>query len=458
MKLPEKFKERMLTYDGVDAERLFYSLENGEPQRAFRVNNIKISTEDYLKINPIDATPIPFAEEGFYTDAERVGGLPHHHAGMIYMQDPSAMITVKALDIKEGWRVLDSCASPGGKTTQLSAAVGDSGIVVCNEYVTKRCRILEENITRLGCRNTVILNLDTKYIAEFYPEKFDLVLCDAPCSGEGMFRKNELAVSEWSPENVEMCAERQMEILENCARCVEKDGYLLYSTCTFSLEENERNVESFLNSHPEFCLCDVSEAVKKHTADGIVFDGCTHDMTLTRRFYPYVSDGEGQFIALMRKTESVISEKTVRRADKKARDGKGKPQAATMEAISVVNKFIADNLCGVDHLKPFIYNDKVYLCPDIEIMPFGVFSAGVLMGEVRKGRLVPSHHLFSALGKYFKNKIELSPDDPRVTDYVNGYEITIPEAPNGFAVITICGAPLGGVKASGGACKNHYLK
>ena len=312
MKLPEKFKERMLTYDGVDAERLFYSLENGEPQRAFRVNNIKISTEDYLKINPIDATPIPFAEEGFYTDAERVGGLPHHHAGMIYMQDPSAMITVKALDIKEGWRVLDSCASPGGKTTQLSAAVGDSGIVVCNEYVTKRCRILEENITRLGCRNTVILNLDTKYIAEFYPEKFDLVLCDAPCSGEGMFRKNELAVSEWSPENVEMCAERQMEILENCAMCVAKDGYLLYSTCTFSLEENEKNAEKFLNMHPEFCLCDVSEAVKKHTADGIVFDGCTHDMTLTRRFYPYVSDGEGQFIALMRKTESVLMSLSMR--------------------------------------------------------------------------------------------------------------------------------------------------
>lgn len=458
MKLPEKFKERMLTYDGVDAEKLFSVLEDGNAQKAFRVNNIKISTEDYLKINPFSAEQIPFAPEGFYTDADKVGNTVQHHAGMIYMQDPSAMITVKAVNVKEGWRVLDACASPGGKTTQLSAAVGDSGVVVCNEYVTKRCRILEENTTRLGCRNTVILNLDTEYIAEFYPEKFDLVVCDAPCSGEGMFRKNELAIQEWSPENVTMCAERQMEILENCAKCVSQDGYLLYSTCTFSLEENEMNVEAFLNSHPEFCLCDVNDAIKPYTADGICFDGCTHDMKKTRRFYPYVSDGEGQFIALMRKTESVCAKDSRKRADKKARDGKGKPSSADLEAISVAKKFIEENLCGVECLKPFVYNGKVYLSPDIEIMPFGVFSAGVLAGEVRKGRLVPSHHLFSALGKSFKNKIALDIDDERLIDYINGHEITVPEAKGGFGVIMVNGSPLGGVKVSDGACKNHYLK
>ncbi len=458
MKLPEKFKERMLTYDGVDAERLFSCLENGDAIRAFRVNNIKISTEEYIKINPFSAKAIPFAAEGFYTDADKVGAHIVHHAGMIYMQDPSAMITVKAVDIKRGWRVLDACASPGGKTTQLSAAVGDEGIVVSNEYVTKRCRILEENTVRLGCRNTVILNLDTKYIAEFYPEKFDLVVCDAPCSGEGMFRKNELAIREWSPENVKMCAERQMEILENCAKCVAPDGYLLYSTCTFSLEENEMNVEKFLNSHPEFSLCDVEESVKAHTADGICFEGAAYDMKKTRRFYPYVSDGEGQFIALMKKTESVFHSNPARKKSKKSKE---KPRSATgdeFEAISVARRFSDENLEGVEYLKPFYYNGKVYLCPDIEIMPFGVFSAGVCMGEVRRGRLVPSHHLFSALGKHFRNKISLDVDDPRLYDYINGLEITVPEAKGGFAVIEINGVSLGGVKVSGGACKNHYLK
>ena len=458
MKLPEKFKERMLTYDGVDAEKLFFVLENGDAQKAFRVNNIKISTDDYMKINPLDAREIPFAEEGFYTSAEKVGSTVPHHAGMIYMQDPSAMITAKAVKIEEGWRVLDACASPGGKTTQLSAAVGDGGIVVSNEYVTKRCRILEENTTRLGCRNTVILNLDTKYIADFYPEKFNLVVCDAPCSGEGMFRKNELAVSEWSLENVEMCAERQMEILENCAKCVARDGYLLYSTCTFSLEENEKNVEKFLDSHPEFYLCEVEEAVKAHTADGICFDGCTRDMKKTRRFYPYVSDGEGQFIALMKKTESLISESRASRRDKKQRDTKGKPQAAELEAIAVAKKFIEENLTGVEYLKPFVYNGRVYLCPDIEIMPFGVFAAGVCMGEVRKGRIIPSHHLFSALGKSFKNQIHIDIDDPRLIDYIGGFEIPLPEAQGGFGAIIVCGAPLGGVKVSGGVGKNYYLK
>ena len=458
MKLPEKFKERMLAYEGVDAEKLFLALEEGEPQKAFRVNNIKISTDDYMAINPFTAKKIPFAKEGFYTDVDKVGGSVLHHAGMIYMQDPSAMITVNAVAIKEGWCVFDACASPGGKTTQLSAAVGDSGIVVSNEYVTKRCRILEENTTRLGCRNTVILNLDTKYIADFYPEKFNLVVCDAPCSGEGMFRKNELAIQEWSLENVQMCAERQIEILENCAKCVAEDGYLLYSTCTFSLEENEMNVERFLDTHPEFCLCEVEDAVKQHTADGICFDGCTRDMKKTRRFYPYVSDGEGQFIALMRKVESTISKNEVARRTKKQRDNKGKPQAAELEAISVAKKFIEENLDGVEHLKPFVYNGKVYLCPDIEIMPFGVFSAGVCMGEVRKGRLIPSHHLFSALGKNFKNKIELDVTDTRLIDYIGGFEIPLPEVKNGFGVITVCGAPLGGVKVSSGVGKNHYLK
>ncbi len=457
MRLPEKFKERMLTYSGVDAERLFSALESGDAKRAFRVNKIKISTDDYLKINTLDATSIPFADEGFYTNADKVGATVAHHAGMIYMQDPSAMITAKALDIKEGWRVLDACASPGGKTTQLSAAVGDSGVVVCNEYVTKRCRILEENVVRLGCRNTVILNLDTKYIAEFYGEKFDLVLCDAPCSGEGMFRKNELALTEWSPENVEMCATRQMEILENCAKCVSAGGYLLYSTCTFSLEENEMNVEKFLISHPEFSLCEVNDAVKAHTAEGIAL-GSACGTKKTRRFYPYISDGEGQFIALMRKDRSIMTEKSIKRAEKNARDGKGKPSRDDLEAINVAKKFLADNCEEIKTLAPFIYNGKLYLCPDIEIMPFGVFSAGVYMGEVRKNRLVPSHALFSALGKSFKNKIELEIDDPRLDLYINGHEIPLPEAQDGFGVITVSGAPLGGVKVSCGVGKNHYLK
>ena len=456
MRIPEKFKERMKSYPGVDTEKLFSALESDEAVKSFRVNNIKISTPDFMAINPFDAKEIPFAKDGFYTTLEKPGSHPYHHAGLIYMQDPSAMITVKAIDVKEGWRVFDACACPGGKTTQLSAAIGDSGILVSNEYVTKRCRILEENTVRLGCRNTVILNLDTKYIAEAYPEKFNLVLCDAPCSGEGMFRKNIAAIEEWSLQNVEMCAERQREILDNCAICVAEGGYLLYSTCTFSLEENEKNIKWFLDKYPEFELCPVSDAVRLHTADGINLEGCDYDMTLTRRFYPYVSDGEGQFIALMRKNYSTQSKSSKRPKKNAAKDLKKFTQEQK-EAVAVAEKFIAENMEGIEYLKPLYYNGKVYLSPDIELTEFGVFSVGVLMGEVRKGRLIPAHHLFSALGNNFKNKIYMSLDDERLADYIGGFEIKDENAKNGWNVIILDGAPLGGVKVSGGSCKNHYL-
>lgn len=456
MRIPEKFKERMRTYPGVDAERLFECLEGEDAVKAFRVNNIKINTDEFMAINPFDAKQISFANEGFYTTEEKPGNHPYHSAGMIYMQDPSAMITLNAIDIKEGWRVLDACACPGGKTTQASAAVGDSGIVVANEYVTKRCRILEENTVRLGCRNTVILNLDTKYLKEAYTELFDLVVCDAPCSGEGMFRKNIAAVEEWSPENVEMCAERQMEILENCAVCVKAGGYLLYSTCTFSMEEDELNVKKFLDNHAEFKLIPVTDKVLENTADGIMIEGCEYDMTLTRRFYPYISEGEGQYICLMQKTCSTVNNNSKKhRKPTKAEDRKITREEK--EAIEVAKKFIEENIEGLEYLKPLWYNGKVYLCPDIKPTEFGVFSLGVLMGEVRKGRLIPAHHLFSALGKKFKNRINMHIDDERLIPYLNGFEIKDEGAKNGWNAVILDGAALGGVKVSGGNCKNHYL-
>lgn len=457
MRIPEKFKERMRNYEGVDAEKLFASLEKDEPVKAFRVNNIKISNEDYLKLDTFASGKIPFSDNGFYTNEEKPGAHPYHMAGMIYMQDPSAQISVNAVDIKEGYKILDACASPGGKTTQASYFAGDSGVVVANEYVTKRCRILEENVIRLGCKNTVIVNLDTKYLAETYPEEFDLVICDAPCSGEGMFRKNIAAVEEWSLENVEMCAERQMEILENCAKCVKCGGYLLYSTCTFSLEENEMNVDKFLNMHDEFELTDVNERILEYTLSGINFEGAVHDMTKTRRFYPYISEGEGQFISLLKKKYSTYEAPNIKKKKQSKNDSK-KQSMEEKEALRVADEFIKENMQDIPYLTPVYYNNKLYLAPDIKIPEFGVFTYGVYMGEVRKGRLIPSHSLFSALGEYFKRKVPLTISDERVEQYLNGHEIYDENAENGFSVVLLDGVPLGGVKVSNGNCKNYYLK
>ena len=303
--LPIEFKERMRALLGGESELLFAEIEGGVAIKSFRINDIKVNVGNGYELPAhIDGERADFPKGAFYTDEAHPGSLPCHHAGMIYMQDPSAMATVHAIKIQEGAIILDSCSAPGGKTTQLAAMTGEEGIVVANEYEAKRCRILLGNVERMGCRNTTVINLDTAVLAEVYPEKFDVVLCDAPCSGEGMFRKNRQAIDEWSLENVMMCAERQREILENVAKCVAAGGSLIYSTCTFSLEENEMNVRWFLEEHSDFELAEVEEGLRAVTSDGICLDGCEVDMTKTRRFYPHVSKGEGQFIAVLKKKAS----------------------------------------------------------------------------------------------------------------------------------------------------------
>jgi len=463
MILPSVFKERMTSLLGSEAGLFFAELENA-PVRAFRVNPIKLTVNDFEEASPsIDRKKAEFPDVAYYTEEQFPGSLPCHHAGMIYMQDPSAMVTVYATEVKSGMKVLDSCSAPGGKTTQLASFIGDGGIIVANEYDTKRCRILQSNVERMGCRNAVVVNLDTAVLAETYPDTFDIVLCDAPCSGEGMFRKNELAVSEWSEENVLMCAERQREILTNVQKCVKNGGKLIYSTCTFSLEENEMNVDWFLKSFPEFELCRVTPELEQMTSDGVCFDGCCFDMSKTRRFYPHVSHGEGQFIAVFEKTASC--EEAITKKDKKGkRKETPKASKADIEALAAAQAFLEENLEKIPVGELICLNGYVYLKPDIALPQYGVFAAGVCVGELVGKRLVPHHQLFSAYGHLFKRKIALRGGEKETFDYLKGLEIAsedrsvCTDKPDGWAAVTVDGCALGGGKISGGVCKNHYPK
>ena len=235
--IPEKFLDRMREMPGLDFDAFCAALE-APSVRALRVNPIKTTPEKLIPLLPFSADPLPFAAGAYYAPEDKVGALAAHHAGMMYMQDPGAISTVCAATPEESISAIDLCAAPGGKTTQLAAAIGSSGILVANEYVSARCRILQGNVERMGATNTVVTNLDTAVLADFYGPRFDLVVADAPCSGEGMFRKYDVAGTEWSVENVAACAARQREILSNAARLTRPGGRLLYSTCTFSLEEN----------------------------------------------------------------------------------------------------------------------------------------------------------------------------------------------------------------------------
>ena len=349
MNIPESFKKRMINILGADeAGKLFFSIENEDAVKAFRVNRIKTDIEQFEAGQPqIDRQKADFPPDAYITREEYPGSLPCHHSGAIYMQDISAMSTVTATEVRAGALILDSCSAPGGKTTQLAAMAGESGIVVANEYDKKRCRILQGNVERMGATNTVVCNLDTAVLAQLYPALFDLVLCDAPCSGEGMFRKNARAVEEWSEENVKMCAERQREILTNVAKCVKAGGRLLYSTCTFALDENEENVAWFLNAHKDFKLVPVTEELRAHTSDGIMLDGYDIDMTMCRRIYPHLSSGEGQFIALFeRSADAEVLEKP--KKDRKDKRGKGadapKKSRQELDAIETAKDFLEENM------------------------------------------------------------------------------------------------------------------
>ena len=443
--LPEIFLNRMKDMLGDEYDAFEAALAD-ENVRAIRVNTTKISVEDFLNRTDLPLSPIPYASEGFIPDnAEGIGKTAEHHAGMFYVQDPGAMATVKALEIKEGWRVLDACSAPGGKASQLASAIGDEGILLANEYVPKRAKIIVSNFERLGIKNAVVTSLDTAKLSEMFSSYFDLVLCDAPCSGEGMFRKYDEAVEEWSEDNVRLCADRQRTILKNLAPLVKDGGYLLYSTCTYSKEENEDTVAHFLAAHPDFSLCEVNPKLVAATADGL--DG----QTSARRFYPHLTKGEGQFIALMKKVENSGNMPTILY--------KENVKLPSKDEITVVKKFISDNISGEISGRIIKWGESLALIShDMPMPPYSVFMPGVMLGEVKKGNFFPHHQLFSVYGGRFKRREILTKDDGRVEKYLRGEEIDSSGSENGWCAVLYEGVALGGGKISGGRVKNHYPK
>lgn len=448
--LPPEFQERMKTVLGEEYILFKNELENKDAERAFRVNSVKIASEKFKKINPFSSRPIDFIENGYYFNEDKIGNHPYHHSGMIYVQDPSAMITVNALDIQDGWHILDMCSAPGGKSSQLAEKAGKNGVLFSNEYVSSRCKLMVGNFERLGISNAIALNTDAKTLSEWFPSCFDLVLADVPCSGEGMFRKNEKAIEMWSRGNVLMCAKRQKEILNYGAKTVKSGGYLLYSTCTFSLEENEMQIDEFLSEHPEFSLVPVKESVAKNTSDGCVFESAVSDsLKLCRRFYPHISKGEGQFFALLKKNYGESSDFVL----------KDSSQALSPSDSKVINDFMEKNLSEYKDLYIRKYNNNIVALPkNTPLPPKSVFCAGVLLGSINKNIFTPHHHFFSAFGHRFIRKIDLTLDDKRLYDYLHGDVIPCPDTKNGYAVLSVDGACIGGVKIVDGVAKNHYPK
>ena len=446
MQLPKAFQQRMTSLLGDAAEAFFAAMEQ-PPVRALRINRIKagVAAADTLCSFPI--TPLPYDADGYIFTEERIGHTPLHHGGGIYVQDPGAMSAIAALPLEKGMRVADFCAAPGGKTTQIATAIGESGILYANEFVSSRAKILVGNLERLGITNAIVTSTDTADYKKWFSAYFDAVVVDAPCSGEGMFRKNEEAIAEWSEENVLRCAERQAEILENAATTVKDGGYLLYSTCTFSLEENEKTVLRFLRTHPDYTLIPTDARIHPFTAEGISLPEAEGiPLQYCRRFYPHIAEGEGQFVALMqRKTD-----------DKQTILCKDASIPLSKEENRIVEEFKKSTLNLPEDTVIRRIGDKVSILKKEQcVPPRAVFMSGVCLGQIEKGRLVPHHQLFSAYGNRFLRKASLG--EAEALRYLRGEELAS-EGENGFCAVFFGPLALGGGKIAGGRLKNHYPK
>ncbi|MBQ3791803.1 MAG: SAM-dependent methyltransferase [Clostridia bacterium] len=423
------------------------------------VNRVKCAPDSEADAKLRQLPKVPYCENGRFVVGEGWGNHPLHRAGAYYLQDPSAMGPVCALDVSPGWKVLDLCASPGGKTVQLSAMIGDEGLLYANEINPTRCHTLLGNVERLGLRNVILSCADGASLAEEFPSFFDLVLLDAPCSGEGMFRKNPEALRQWNEGAVAALAEKQKRLLEAACQAVIPGGYLLYSTCTFSEEENEGQIASFLLRHPEFDLCPVRESLRDNTVPGVPLPGFPGvDFSKMRRFYPHRTEGEGQFVALLkRKGVAGSSGPDGRRYEKETGDER------------ILSAFLREVLTDVP---PVFYHrgrENVSVTQVPAILPkHGVLCAGVTLGEIRKERLVAHHQFFSAYGGLFRNRMDLSGGslpsgsgglEPSsfLLPYLHGDSFPT-EGQDGWGCVTVDGVPLGGFKCVDGLLKNYYPK
>ena len=437
MNLPIDFTSRMnelLGSDYPEFENAFLNNPNYVGVRVTRADALPF-TKNIL------TDKIPWCENGYYTEKSVISGNhPYHISGLLYFQEPSAMAPVSALPIEPDDYILDLCAAPGGKSTQAAEKLSSGGLLVANEIIPKRAEILAENIERLGISNAIVTNESPERLSKKFPGFFDKIIVDAPCSGEGMFRKEPQAIEEWSIAHTEACAVRQQNILDSAISMLRPGGYLVYSTCTFASVENEKNAEYILSNYPDM------ELAKIHLdglSDGITPPDCIYDMKNTKRIFPHLAKGEGHFMALFRKKGS--SEKYIY-----SFDNSKAPEVYSDFEKSFLNKNLKGNFINYgEHL--------YYLNKTVNLDKIKVIRPGLYLGICKKGRFEPSHALALALSsKDFKNTLSLKSDSDELLKYLHGEVISCNT--NGWTVVLCDGFPIGWGKTSGGVFKNHFPK
>ncbi len=424
--LPKAFIENMKKQLPESEWEAFFGVYEKKPFKGVRLNPLKGGRSALNAKLPFLGKGVEWEENGYYTTEEKLGVSPFHAAGLFYSQEPSAMCAAPLLEVKPNEKVLDLCSAPGGKGTQLACAMQGKGLIVLNEPISSRAKILSQNVERMGITNAVVTSELPETLSKRFVGYFDKILVDAPCSGEGMFRKNaEEALREWSEENVVMCAERQKRILDEATKMLKVGGRLVYSTCTFAYAEDEGQVCDYLQNHKEMQL------IKQE------------------KLYPHKMDGEGHFAALF---EKISGEESVR-----IKEEKGSISRDSEKAYKDFEKmfFVKQSKTRLHEVGGILYE-----------LPEGVFEwkgmqvlrVGVRLGEVKNGRFEPSHSLAMSVKKEdCKNVVDLETSDSRLEKYFRGDTIQA-DIPNGWCLVCVEGYPIGLGKAVNGVIKNHLPK
>ncbi|NIK67468.1 16S rRNA C967 or C1407 C5-methylase (RsmB/RsmF family)/NOL1/NOP2/fmu family ribosome biogenesis protein [Paenibacillus sp. BK720] len=454
VQLPEAYVRQMQALLGREEAERFLDSYNDARVYGLRFNPLKcrqpIGDQAAALKQPFQLEPVPWCKTGYYYgEAARPGKHPYHTAGLYYIQEPSAMSAAELLDAQPGETVLDFAAAPGGKTTQIAGSMNGEGLLIANEIHPARAKILSENVERLGIRNAVVTNAAPQELSRRFSAFFDRIMLDSPCSGEGMFRKDEDAVAEWSEAHVAYCAERSSEILEHAAIMLKPGGVLVYSTCTFNRAENEDTIAQFVAAHPSFQVEQIE------------------------RIWPHRVRGEGHFVARLRKTSEGEQQEATdeppkskdKRRDKRAA-GRSKPLTAEM---ALFHSFAEQALPGLSlgPGEPLRFGDALYWLPHQTQGSFGaanldglkVARPGLHLGDIRKNRLEPAHALALAVQAEDASWVQsYPPDAPEVAAYLRGETLTAAGEESGWGLVAVDGLPLGWAKASGGQLKNHLPK
>ncbi len=471
MNLPEKFKQRMKDMLAEEYEDFLKSYEK-DAFHSLRMNPLKGDTEEGAARLNLTSGRVAWEKEGYYyEEGNRAGKHPYHDAGLYYLQEASAMLPAALLRPRPGERILDLCAAPGGKSTQIGAYMEGRGILVCNEIHPTRAKVLSENIERMGICNAVVTNETPQKLETYFPEYFDGILVDAPCSGEGMFRKNEEACGEWSPENVELCARRQDEILDCASGMLRPGGRMVYSTCTFAPEENEGSISRFLRRHPDFKLLEppfqteeMCEGVPEWGEDAL------SELRKTIRLWPHRIKGEGHFAAILCRTgENASDEASICETDgtmqkEKAKKSKtfsekreperGISEKELREYVEFRDAFLTKKEEGI-YLK---FGSQLYLAPEGTPLLDGlkVLRPGLHLGTIKKNRFEPSHALALALRPSdVRYQYDFPADGAGIKAYLNG-QTFLASGDKGWYLVTVDSYGVGWGKLAGDKMKNHY--